>query len=238
VNRRNVFFIVAKEILETLNSPMPYVFLGAFFLLQGWFFTAPLFVNGQAVMDDFFGVLPLTLAFFLPAFTMRLFAEEYKTGTMELLAALPVRDVEIVLGKFASALAVWGGMLVVSLFYPLLLVFLGSPDVGALAAAYVGAALLGGLFVSAGLFASSLTRSQVVGFLVGFLFCFAFFLVGKAAQYTPGWPGAIMTFLGVDAHLTSFFRGVVDSRDVLYFLSGTALFLAGTLASFNSRRWR
>ncbi len=238
MNRRAAFLVALKELRESLNSPMPYVFFGVFFLIEGWFFTAPLFLNGQAVMDDFFAGLPMILAFFLPAFTMRLFAEEYKTGTIESLSVLPLRDGEIVLGKYLSALAAWGLMLAASLLYVFLLVLLGSPDFGCIAAAYLGAILLGAFYASAGLFASSLTRSQVVGFLTGFLFCFFFFLIGKAAQFTPGWPGALMTFLGVDSHLSSFWRGVVDSRDVLYFLSGTVLFLAGTLASFNSRRWR
>jgi ABC-2 type transport system permease protein len=217
---------------------MPYIFFCVFFLLEGWFFTAPLFLNGQASMDTFFGVLPLILSFFLPAFTMRLFAEEYKTGTMESLAALPLTDLEIVLGKYLAALGAWAWMLLLSLFYVLILVVLGPPDVGALIGAYLGALLLGAFFTAAGLFASSLTRSQVVGFLLGFLFCFFFFLVGKGAQFTPGVTGALMTFLGLDAHTETFWRGVVDSRDVLYFLSGTGLFLAGTLASLDSRRWR
>jgi ABC-2 type transport system permease protein len=238
MSRRAVGLLALKEARETLNSPMPYIFLVSFFLIQGWFFTAPLFVGGEASMGDFFGILPLLLAFFLPAFTMRLFAEEYKAGTIEALAALPLRDVDIVLGKYAAALAAWGAMLLLSTVYGFLLIVLGPPDLGVLAASYVGAALLGAFYASAGLFASSLTRSQVVGFLLGFLFCFFFFLIGKAAQYTPGMGGTLMTFLGVDGHVESFWRGVVDSRDVLYFLSGTALFLAGSLASFNSRRWR
>jgi ABC-2 type transport system permease protein len=83
-----------------------------------------------------------------------------------------------------------------------------------------------------------LTRSQVVAFLFGFLFCFAFFLIGRSAQFIPGIPGRLLAFLGVDGHYQSFLRGIVDTRDVLYYLSGTALALAATLASFNSRRWR
>lgn len=238
MNRRAVRLVMEKELRESFNGPMPYIFSTVFFLIQGWFFAAPLFINRQAAMDDFFGVLPLLLAFFMPAFTMRLFAEEYKTGTMEALAALPLRDAEIVLGKFASALAVWAGVLALSLLYPALLLALGSPDLGGLAAAYLGALLLGAFYASAGLFASSLTRSQVVGFLAGFLICFAFFILGKAAQFTPGWAGAFITFLGADAHVESFWRGVVDTRDLVYFLSGTTVFLAAALASFNSRRWR
>lgn len=230
--------IAQKEWRESFNSPMPYIFLTVFFLLSGWFFVSSLFLLGQATLEEFFAPLPLLLAFFLPAFTMRLFAEEYKTGTMEVLATLPLRDRDIVFGKYGAALAFWGLMLGLSLFYAALLFALGLPDAGQMAAGYVGAFLLGGLYAAAGLFASSLTRSQVTGFLLGFLFCFILFLLGKTAQFLPGALGAGLTFLGVDAHYESFLRGVVDTRDLIYFLSGQTLFLAGTLASFNTRRWR
>jgi ABC-2 type transport system permease protein len=206
--------------------------------LTGWFFVFSLFLLGQASLEEFFSPFTLLLVFFLPAFSMRLFAEEYKTGTIEVLATLPVRDTEIVLGKYAAALGVWALMLALSLAHVAMLMILGRPDLGQTAAGFVGAFLLGALYSAAGLFASSLTRSQVVGFLLGFLFCFAIFLSGKVTQYMPGPVAAFLTFLGVDVHFESFLRGVIDSRDVVYFLTGSALFLAGTLASFNSRRWR
>ena len=230
--------LARKEWKESFNSPTPYIALGLFFILIGWFWTSALFLTGQATMEEFFGPLPLLLGIFLPAFTMRLFAEEYKTGTIENLATLPLEDIDIVLGKFAAALAVWGVMLGLSLVYPALLLCLGSPDGGQAMAGYLGAFLLGVFFSALGLLASALTRSQVVAFLLGFLFCFLFYLVGKAAQFVPGVPGVLLAFLGVDRHMEGFLKGVVDSRDVLYFLSGTALALAGTLAGYNSRRLR
>lgn len=230
--------LARKEWKESFNSPTPYIALGLFFILVGWFWTSSLFLSNQATMEEFFGPLPLLLGIFLPAFTMRLFAEEYKTGTIENLATLPLEDVDIVLGKYAAALAVWIVMLGLSLVYPVLLLFLGPPDVGQVLAGYVGTLLLGVFFSALGLLASALTRSQVVAFLLGFLFCFAFYLVGKTAQFVPGAPGVLLAFLGVDRHLDGFLKGVVDSRDILYFLSGTALALAGTLAGYNSRRWR
>jgi ABC-2 type transport system permease protein len=146
--------------------------------------------------------------------------------------------VDIVLGKFGAALAVWGVMMGLSFIYVALLIVLGPPDLGRVLTGFVGIAFLGSFYAGLGLLASSLTRSQVVGFLLGFLFCFAFFLVGKAGQFVPGAPGILMAFLGVDQHMESFMKGVIDSRDILYFLSGIVLSLAGTLVSFNSRRWR
>ncbi|MGQ0644669.1 MAG: ABC transporter permease subunit [Elusimicrobiota bacterium] len=238
MNFRAVWLIASKEWKESFNSPMPYVFLVVFYLVAGWFWVASLFLSGQAALDDFLSPLPILLCFFLPAFSMRLFAEEYKTGTIEPLSTLPLRDAEVVLGKYLAVWGLWAGMLAVAGFYAAVLFALGRPDPGQMAAGFLGALLLGGLYSAAGLFASSLTRSQVVGFILGFLFCFAVFLAGKMAQFVSGPAAQFLSFLGVDAHFEAFLRGVVDTRDVVYFLSGMLLFLAGTLASFNSRRWR
>lgn len=232
------WLLTKKEWTESFNSPMPYIVLVLFFLLVGWFFTSSLFLEGQANLDNFFGMMPLLLGIFLPAFTMRLFAEEFKTGTIETLATLPLNDAEIVLGKYGAVLAIWIAMMGLSLAYLVLLISLGPPDLGQMAAGFVGALLLGAFYGALGLLASSLTRSQVVAFLLGFLFCFTFFILGQAADYVPGLSGQLLAFLGVDNHFEKFLKGVVDSRDALYFLSGTVLALAGTLASFNSRRWR
>lgn len=232
------WILTQKEWKESFNSPMPYIVLVLFFLLMGWFFTSALFLEGQANLDNFFGMMPLLLGIFLPAFTMRLFAEEFKTGTIETLSTLPLDDAEIVFGKYGAVLSVWLAMMGLSLVYLVLLIFLGPPDLGQMAGGFVGAILLGAFYGALGLFASSLTRSQVVAFLLGFLFCFVFFIVGQAAEYMPGMLGQLLAFLGVGRHFEGFLKGVVDSRDVLYFVSGTSLALAGTLASFNSRRWR
>ncbi len=236
MNHTNICLIAKKELKESFNSPMPYIFSIVFFLLLGWFLTSSLFLIDQASMDEFFASMPYLLIFFLPAFTMRLFAEEYKTGTIESLATLPLRDTEIVLGKYKAAIVFWGLMLLASVFYMAALMLLGSPDTGQIMAGYLGALLLGGFYSAIGLFASSLTKSQVIAFLLGFVFCFVFFLFGKAAHFIPGTWGALLAFLGIDSHFHPFLKGVVDSRDILYFISGQILFLAGTLYSFNSRR--
>jgi ABC-2 type transport system permease protein len=238
VNLRRAWLLTRKEWKESFNAPTPYIAMVLFFVIMGWLFTGSLFLIGQASLDEFLSPLPLLLCVFLPAFTMRLFAEEYKTGTVETLATLPLEDAEIVLGKFGAALAVWGALIALSLVYVALLVALGPPDLGQVAAGLTGALLLGVFYAALGLFASSLTRSQVVGFLLGFLLCFAFYLAGQSADFLPGLFGALLSYLGVGRHYQSFLKGIVDTRDVLYFLSGTVLALAGTLASFNSRRWR
>jgi len=175
---------------------------------------------------SFFSTMPLLLSIFIPAFTMRLFAEEFKTGTMEILATLPLTDSDIVLGKFGTFLAVWLLMVGLTLVHVVLLVFVGPPDLGQVAASLMGLTLLGAFYGSMGLLASVLTRSQVVAFLLGFLFCFAFFLVGESAEFVPGFLGQLLSFLGASNHFDGFLKGVVDTRDVLYYVSGTTLILS------------
>jgi ABC-2 type transport system permease protein len=237
-SRAKVYALLVKEFKESFNGPTPYLFLTVFFLVTGYLQTSGLFLRGQANVDNLLGILPILLSFFIPAMTMRLFAEEYKTGTVETLATLPLTDVEIVLGKYAAALVLWALALGLAGFHVVLLAAMGRPDLGQAVAGYLGAFLLGALYTAAGLFASSLTRSQVVGFLFGFLFSFGLFLVAQTGQFVPGIPGRLIAFISVNDHYESFLKGLVDTRDVLYFLSGIALFLAGTLAAFNSRRWR
>lgn len=235
---RRAALLTSKEWKESFNSPTPYIAFVLYFAIMGWLFIASLFLTGQATLEEFFSPMPLLLGIFLPAFTMRLFAEEYKTGTIETLATLPLEDAEIVLGKFGAALAVWLTMMGLSLTYLVLLIILGPPDLGQTLAGLLGALLLGTFYSALGLLASSFTRSQVVAFMFGFLFCFAFLLIGRSAEFLPGLPGRLLAFLSVETHFAGFLKGLVDLRDVLYFLSGTLLALAGTLVGFNSRRWR
>ncbi len=231
-----VLWVARKEWKETFNSPMPYIVLTLFFLLTGWFFTNSLFLEGKASLDGFFGPLSLILSIFMPAFTLRLFADEFKSGTIETLATLPLTDGDIVGGKFAAALAVWSVGVLLSLYYLMLLVVIGPPDVGQMAAGYGGLFLLGGFFASLGLLGSSFTRSPVVAFLWGFLLCFSFYLLGPASTYVPGLTGQILSFLSVDRHFENFLKGVVDSRDVLFFVSGTGIALGATWVRL--RAWR
>lgn len=233
-----IWLIVKKEWKESFNSVLPYVFLGAFFLLLGWFFTGTFFLYNQASLDQFFEPLPVILVFFMPAFTMRLFSEEFRSGTIESLATLPLSDINIVLGKYAAAVLFWGLTLGLSTVYVLLVGALGRPDYGQILAGFLGAFLLGAFYAAIGLFASALTKIQVVAYLLAMLVCFSAFIVGKASQYVGGPAGSLLSFLGVDVHYENFLRGVVDSRALVYFVSGPLLFLGGALAAFHSRRWR
>jgi ABC-2 type transport system permease protein len=175
--------------------------------------------------------------FFAPALTMRLMAEEWKNGTMELLLTLPVRDAEVVVGKFLAAFTVFAVAQVLTGFYPASVAMLGKLDLGQAVAGYLGLLLLGAAFLAVGLLASALTGSQVVAFIVSFFVCFGLFLVGKALPLMPASLVPVLDALAIDDHFGNLVKGVVDSRDVLYFLSIVVLCLAGTVHALQGRKW-
>ena len=235
---RNVFLIVSKEVRTYFNSPVAYVFLVSFLLSAGWLFTTGMFLRGEATVAPFIEVAPLLFLFFIPAVTMRLFSEELGRGTFEILATLPVRDGEIVLGKFLSSAVLLICALGAAGIFPATVSLAGDLDGGQVFASYIGLFLVGTAFLSMGSFASSLTRREILAFIVGLGFMLAFFLFGKFTQFVPGNAGKVLDFIGIDSHLSNISRGVIDSRDVVYFLSLSAFFLHLTAYSLGSRRWR
>ena len=176
---RNTILILRKELLIYFNSPIAYVFLIAFLLVAGWLFSSGLFLRGEATVSKFIDMSPLLFLFFIPAITMRLLSEELGRGTFEILATLPVRDGEIVLGKFLSAGALLLCSLICTLIFPFGISLAGDLDGGQTFAGYLGVFFLGMAYIAMGLFASSLTHREILAFIIGFLFMMAFFLVGK-----------------------------------------------------------
>ncbi|OGH58364.1 MAG: hypothetical protein A3G34_16090 [Candidatus Lindowbacteria bacterium RIFCSPLOWO2_12_FULL_62_27] len=235
---RHVWVIARKEIQTYFNSPVAYVFLSVFLLVAGWLFSSGLFLRGEATIAPFIQVAPLLFLFFIPAVTMRLFSEELGRGTFEILATLPVRDGEIVLGKFVSATVLLLSALAATLVFPVSLSIAGDLDGGQTFASYVGVFLLGLSYLAMGAFASSVTKREILAFIVGFLFMMVFFLAGKFTQFLPEAAARWVDFIGIDSHLDNIARGVLDSRDLVYFLTLTAFFLHLTTYSLGSRRWR
>lgn len=235
---RNIRLLMMKELRAAFNGPTAYILLVVFLLMTGWFFASPLFIMKQATLQELAGILPILFVFLIPAMTMRAIAEELKSGTIELLATLPLKDYEIVLGKYLAILALLGIALGLTGGYPLALAFLGNVDQGHVLGVYLGIGLLGAAFSAMGLFASSLTKNQMVAFIIGFAFCFFFFLVGKMGQWLPPGIGALVDLLGIDRHLEAFVKGVIDTRDLLYFASLMTVFLSAAVAVVSSRRWR
>ncbi|MFO7768350.1 MAG: ABC transporter permease subunit [bacterium] len=225
-SRDNVGALYRKEVKAYFNSPAAYVVMAVFLLIAGWFFSSDLFLVGQASLRTFFEVGRLILIFFVPAITMRLLAEEQASGSLELLVTYPVTDAEIVLAKWLSAMTLLAVTLLFTLVYYLTVVILGNPDEGAVAGGYLGLLLLGSAASAVGLLASSLTRNQVVAFVLAWALLFALFMLNNVLVFLPSWVAGFMEYLSFGYHLDNLSRGVLDSRDVLYFVSLTVIALA------------
>jgi ABC-2 type transport system permease protein len=221
----------SKELKDYFVSPIAYMVIAIFLLVTGWFFFSTFFIRNQASMRYFFNLLPLTFSFVVPALTMRLFAEEFHVGSYELLITMPVRVIDVVLGKFLAGLSVIVAMLLPTLAYPVVISFLGKLDWGPVLGGYIGAVFLGAAFSAVGLFASALTRNQIVAFILGTLICFALALVDQMLLFVPGALLDVVHYLGAAHHFESVAKGVLDSRDLLYFLSLTfiGLYLTHTV---------
>lgn len=228
--------VYKKELRSYFDTLTAYVVTIVILLISGYLFSSPLFLQNQANLDAFVDVAPLLFVFFIPAVTMRLYAEEYKSGTMEILNSLPIQDAETLAAKYLGAMTLITFMLVGTLAYPVTLKLLGKPDIGGLFGAYVGLWLTAALLASAGLWASSLTRNQIVAFILAFLVSFALFLVGKLGMFIPSALAAITDFVGLDSHVQNLSRGVIDTRDLLYYIALSGFFLYATYLRVNARR--
>lgn len=227
----NLAVIFRREFAAYFNSPIAYIFIIVFLVLTCGLFMTPFFLAGQADMRDFFGNLPLFLIFFIPALTMRLWAEDKRAGTFELLMTLPMRSSEVMLGKYLAALAFYLIALAGTLPVPIMINLLGNPDGGAIFSGYLGAVLLGALYMSVGIFTSGLLRDQISAFILGMLACFILFLMGipAVAATVDGWFVGLGSFLqnafGLMPHYQSLQRGVLELGDLAYFLGLSAVFL-------------
>lgn len=237
--------ITRKEFTSFFTNVGGFIVIGLFLLVLGLllFFFPDLSIlsSNYASLDSLFFIAPAIFTFLIPAITMRFFAEEYQTGTIELLTTKPISDFSIVFGKFLA-----GFLIVIISLLPTLIYFysiyqLGSPkgnlDIGGTIGSYIGLVLLSGSFVAIGLFASTLTTNQVVAFMLGAFLCFVvewfFYLFSKLPVFTGNIDYLIQKF-GADFHYNRISKGLIDSRDVLYFLSVIILFLV--LAQFSIQK--
>jgi gliding motility-associated transport system permease protein len=234
---RRVLAIVWKEWRQSIDTPMGYVVAVAFLLAAGFFFGNTLFLVGQADMRSYFRVLPMLFMFFIPALTMRLLAEERHSGTFELLATLPVREVEIVAGKYLAVMLQLILMLALTLVYPASLSLLGNVDGGAVAASYVGALLLAAAYAAICLFASSLTRNAVVAYVLGFGMLLFFFLLGQASPELSSAMQDWLTLVNPVDRYQSMMRGVISLGDVTFMLMLALAFTALARFQLERRKW-
>ena len=233
----NVGTIFQKELRSYFNSAVAYVVIVVFLAIVGWMYTSSMFLINVASLRLLFEWIPLVFLFVVPAVTMRLLAEEKKAGTIELLTTKPLHDWEIVAGKFLAAWALIGIALLPTLIYYITIAFLGDIDNGPVIGGYLGLLLMAGVYVSIGLLASSLTENQIVAFIVGLLLMFAFYMMDKVLIFVPDFMTSVVEYLGIDFHFSNIARGVIDSRDIVYFgsLLGFTLYLS--VVSLEKHKW-
>jgi ABC-2 type transport system permease protein len=234
--------IFRKELRSYFATPLGYVFILFYLLVSNgfFFFIQDFFREGQATMRGYFMILPWIFLFFVPAVTMRLWAEERKSGTLELLLTMPLREAELVLGKFLASLAFLAITLSFTITVPITIGLSGRPDWGVIVASYVGALLMGAAYLSIGLWISSLTESQVVAFIASVAAIFLLLAAGVAPEWlgSLGWFAAVGEYLSLLSHFQNILRGVLDTRDVVYYLVVIAFFLHLNKMNLESRKWR
>jgi ABC-2 type transport system permease protein len=216
---RQSLHIFQKEFRSYFVSPIAYIVIAIFLLVTGWFFFATFFLVNQANLRNFFTLLPIIFAFVIPAVTMRLLSEELNIGSYEILLTMPVTITDVILGKFFAGVAFVVAMLIPTLAYPITVATLGQLDWGPVLGGYIGAVFLGAAFAAIGLFASALTRNQIIAFMIATAICFALTLIDKMLYFLPAPLLGILTYLGTDFHFQNISKGVIDSRDLIYFLS-------------------
>ena len=230
-----------KEIQAYFTSPMGYIVAMVFLAWTGFWFEES--ISGlfpQASVDGFIDwpAASFILILLAPAMTMRLMAEEQKLGTIELLLTSPVRDWEVVLGKYMASLVFFVATLALTLFYVMLLYIFGSPDSGPIWSGYLGLILYAAAALSIGLLASSLTNNQLVSLVVGLGILLILFVIDQTSGQVDGLGSTILAQVGLRTHLNDFSRGVVDTWNIVYYLAVIAVFLFLTVRVVETRRWR
>lgn len=239
---RNVLTIAQKELGTYFVSPIAYVVTAAFLLVMGYLFAVPVVAFRSApimaIIRSLFFNMAVILLLISPALTMRLLAEEQRMGTIELLLTSPVRDWEVVLGKFAASLGFYGLMLLLTGFYPLIAIRIGNPDIGPILSSYLGILLMGGAFLAVGVFASSLTQNQIVAAVAGFAILLLLWLIDAMSNIASGGLAEVVRYLSLIGHFDDFTKGIVDTSHLIYYLSVIAVFLFLATRSLETRRWR
>jgi ABC-2 type transport system permease protein len=236
---RNVGTIAGKELYGYFASPIAYLVITAFLVMNGYLFSIILLSSHSASLTSEFGDMAIILLFLSPAITMRLLSEEQRQGTIELLLTSPLREAELVLGKWLAAMGFFLVMLVLTAPYPLFLLKYGSPDMGTIAGGYVGIILLEGAFLAIGLLMSSFTQNQVVALALSFGVLLVLWLLQGAGQnFGSGGGAAVAQYIALAPHFDSFTSGNIQLKDLVYYASVILIALFLTVRSIETRRWR
>ena len=233
----NIIHIYLKELRSYFNGPMAYIFLIIFSLVNGYFFSNTFFIFGQSDMRALFQIIPLVYLFFIPAISMSIIAKEKNSGTMEVISTLPIKEYEFVLGKYFASITLILVALILTGVHLTNLIAVGSNiDYGAVFTGYLGLFLAGCVYASMGIFASSLTDNQVIAFIIAIFFVLFFFLVDKLLIFIPNTVSGIFQYISIDYHLSNISKGVIDTRNILYFISLIGLFILLTIESLSSKK--
>ena len=236
---RNINTVCKRELGGFFNSPMAYIFLVIFAIVNGYFFTNTFFLFGQSDLRVLFDIVPLVYLFFIPAVSMGLIARENNLGTMETMSTMPLNSYEFVIGKFLAAfLLILLGLVATSIHLFTLISIGTNVDYGAIFSGYLGLALMGGTYAAIGTYASSVTENQVVAFIVGVFIVLVFFMLDKTLVFVPSSIAGFVQFLAVDYHLSNISRGVIDSRNLVYFFSVIGFFIFLTIQTLEMKRWK
>jgi ABC-2 type transport system permease protein len=253
---RNTLAIADKEVRSYFASPIAYIIIGLFALLFGFFFYVYLmafnqqsqqmmqFGGGgganinQMMIRGLFHNAAIIILFVMPMITMRTYSEEKRSGTIELLLTSPVTDLQIIMGKYLGALALYATMLLVTMLYMGILFRIGEPEWRPIATGYLGLLLMGGCFLSAGLLISSLTKNQIVAGFLTFATFLMLWIINWPGEYSGPTTRDLLNYLSITQHFDDFARGVIDTKDIVYYLSFITFGLFLTAKSVDSERWR
>jgi ABC-2 type transport system permease protein len=230
-----------KEFRSYWFSPIAYIVITVFLVLMNWFFFRTFYLIGSADVRGYFGMLPWAFLFLIPALTMRQWAEELRSGTIEMLMTKPVTDWEVVFGKYLAGLSFLVIVLILTVTTPLTVSAISTNglDWGVLLTSYLGTLLLGAAYLAIGGWAGSFTSNQIVAFIVGVALIFVGIMLGEriVTMFVPNFLVSVLEYLGLQQHYSSISRGVIDTRDIVYYISVIFVFLYLTVRAVESRKW-
>lgn len=225
---KSILSIGRKEFKSFFLSPVGYIVIGIYLIVSGWFLFSTIFLTKSVSLRDFFSLMPIILSFMIPALTMKSFSEEYRTGSYEMLGTQPITTMDIALGKFLSTWLFVLVMILPTLSYAFFISSLGDLDKGVVLSGYIGAILLSGSFTAIGTLASSLTKNQIIAFLIGSAVCFFLTIIQGMVILLPNGIAGIIQYISTGYHFQNISKGIIDSRDLVYFLSLIFLAISAT----------
>jgi ABC-2 type transport system permease protein len=237
---QNMIAVLRKELRTYFVSPVAYVVIAAYLVMSGVFFAILVLAQPgsvEASLSIVFSNVAVVLLLVAPALTMRLVAEEQRSGTIELLLTAPIQDWEIIVGKYLASVALFLIPVALTLIYPFVILHYGTPDIGPMIGGYVGLVLFGAAFLAVGMLATSLTQNQVVAALVAVAILLGLWLIGAFASSTRAPVSTVLNYLSIITHYNEFSRGLIDTRDVVYYLSVIVISLFLSVRVLETRRW-